>query len=74
MGGEGRNVNVWIGQIKNKKIIMFLLEVSYHVEGSFEMSFIGISKMGGKERYFGHNADAAKLNHPTHHTNKVLVE
>jgi hypothetical protein len=53
---------------------MFLLEISHDVEGSVQVAFTGVSKMRGKKRYFSRNVDAAELNHPTGHTNKVLVE
>jgi hypothetical protein len=38
------------------------------------VAFTGVGKMRRKERYFGHDVDAAELNHPTGHTNEVLVE
>jgi hypothetical protein len=74
IGGEGRDVNFGVGRVKDKVRVIFLLEVSHHVESSFEVAFTRISKMWGEERYFSRNVDAAKLNHPTGHTNKVLVE
>jgi len=43
IGGEGRHVNVGIGRVKDKARVMFLLEVSHHVEGSFQVAFSGVS-------------------------------
>jgi len=42
-GGKGRHVNVGIGRVKDRARIMFLLEVSHHVEGSFQVAFSGVS-------------------------------
>jgi hypothetical protein len=74
IGGEGREVNVGICWVEDKARVMFLLEVPHRVEGSLKVAFTGVGKMRRKERYFGHDVDAAELNHPTGHTNEVLVE
>jgi hypothetical protein len=38
------------------------------------VSLTRICKMRGKERNFSCDVDVAKLNHPTNHTDKVLIE
>ena len=45
IGGEGRHVDVGVGQVKDEARIMFLLEVSHHVGGSFQVAFPGVRKM-----------------------------
>ena len=45
IGGEGREVNFGVGQVKYKARVMFLLETYHYVEGSLEVAFAGISKM-----------------------------
>ena len=45
VGEEGRDVNFGVGRVKDKVRVMFLLEVSHRVESSFEVAFMGISKM-----------------------------
>jgi hypothetical protein len=45
IGGERRHVNIEVGWVKDKARVMFLLEVSHHVEGSFQVAFPGVSKM-----------------------------
>ncbi len=74
IGGEGRHVNIGVRWVKDKLRVMFLLEGSHDVEGSIQVAFTGVSKMRGKERYFSRNVDAAELNYPMGHTNKVLIE
>ncbi len=75
ISGEGRYVDVGVSRVEDKSRVMLLLEIlSHDVEGSFQMTFTGISKMRGKRRYFSCNVNASELNHPTGHTNEVLVE
>jgi hypothetical protein len=40
---------IGVGRVKDKARVMFLLEVSHHVEGSFQVAFPRISKMRGEE-------------------------
>ncbi len=74
IGGKGRYVNVGVGWVKDKSRVMLLLEISHDVEGSFQMTFTGIGEGQGKKRYFSRNVNEAELNHPTGHTDKVLVK
>ena len=41
IGWEGSYVNVGGGWVKDKARVMFLLEVSHHVEGSFQVASRG---------------------------------
>ncbi len=45
IGGEGRHVDIGVSWVKNKSRVMFLLEISHGVKGSFQMTFTGISEM-----------------------------
>ncbi len=74
ISGEGRYVDVGVGWVEDKSRVMLLLEVSHDMEGGVKMSFTGISKMRGEKRDFSRDVNAAELDHPTGHTDKVLVE
>ena len=45
IGGEGRHVDIGVSRVEDKSRVMFLLEISHDVEGRFQMTFTGISKM-----------------------------
>jgi hypothetical protein len=45
IGGEGRHVDVGVGQVKDEARIMFLLEASHHMGDSFQVAFPGVPKM-----------------------------
>ena len=72
--GNRMHVDGWVSWVKHKSGVMFLLEITHHVEGNLKVSCTGVSKVRRKERDLGCNVNTAELHHPTYHTNEVLVE
>jgi hypothetical protein len=75
VAGKGIHVDGRVSQVKHESnVVMFLFLITHRVEGNLKVSHTGVRKMRGEERDLSHNVNAAKFNHPTHHTNKVLAE